>query len=297
LRFIAFGPLIRIEVIAATRLILEEVLLMMKRYGWMLFPAIGALAVAAPARAQDDQAAELAMKLANPLASLISVPLQYNYDEYGGANDGAAVSRLNVQPVIPFSLNEDWNLISRTIIPLVDQQDFPAAAMNESGLGDTTASLFFSPKAPTAGGWIWGAGPVMLLPTASDDVLGTEKWGLGPTAVALKQTGPWTIGFLGNHIWSVAGDDDRADVNATFLQPFVSYVTKTKTTFGLNTESTYDWESEQWSVPVNVQVAQLFKIGPQIMQFAVVGKYWVEAPDDGPEGWGARAQLTFLFPK
>lgn len=269
----------------------------MRRYGWMLFPAIGALAVAAPARAQDDQAAELAKKLANPLASLISVPVQYNYDEYGGANDGAAVSRLNVQPVIPFSLNEDWNLISRTIIPLVDQQDFPAAAMNESGLGDTTASLFFSPKAPTAGGWIWGAGPVMLLPTATEDVLGTEKWGIGPTAVALKQTGPWTIGFLGNHIWSVAGDEDRADVNATFLQPFVSYVTKTKTTFGLNTESTYDWESDQWSVPVIVQVAQLFRIGPQILQLAVGAKYWAAAPDNGPEGWGYRVQLTFLFPK
>lgn len=270
---------------------------MMKRYEWMLFPAISALALAGQAQAQQDQAAELAKKLANPVASLISVPVQYNYDEYGGANDGAAVSTLIMQPVVPFSLNENWNLISRTIIPLVDQQDFPASATNESGLGDTTASLFFSPKAPTAGGWIWGAGPVMLLPTASDDVLGTEKWGIGPTAVALKQTGPWTIGFLGNHIWSVAGDDDRADINATFLQPFVSYVTKTKTTFGLNTESTYDWESEQWSVPVIVQVAQLFKIGPQIMQFAVAGKYWAEAPDDGPEGWGARAQLTFLFPK
>lgn len=270
---------------------------MMKRYGWMLFPAIGALAVAAPARAQDDQAAELAKKLANPIASLISVPLQYNYDEYGVANDGAEVSRLNVQPVIPFSLNDDWNLITRTIVPLVDQDDFPAAAMNESGLGDTTASLFFSPKAPTAGGWIWGAGPVMLLPTASDDALGTDKWGLGPTAVALKQTGPWTIGFLGNHIWSVAGDDDRADVNATFLQPFVSYVTQTKTTIGLNTESTYDWESEQWSVPVIFQVAQLFKVGPQIMQFALGARYWAEAPDDGPDGWGYRAQLTLLFPK
>jgi opacity protein-like surface antigen len=269
----------------------------MRRYEWTLFLATSAWVLATPAQAQDDQAAELAKKLANPIASLVSVPLQYNYDEYGGANDGAAVSRLNVQPVIPFSLNDDWNLISRTIIPLVDQQDFPAAAMNESGLGDTTASLFFSPKSPTAGGWIWGAGPVLLLPTATEDVLGTEKWGIGPTAVALKQTGPWTIGFLGNHIWSVAGDDDRADVNATFLQPFVSYVTKTKTTFGLNTESTYDWESDQWSVPVIVQVAQLFKIGPQILQFAVAGKYWAESPDDGPEGWGYRAQLTFLFPK
>jgi len=256
-----------------------------------------ASALATSARAQDDQAAELAKKLANPISSLISVPLQYNFDSYGGGNDGAEVSRLNVQPVIPFSLNEDWNVISRTIIPLVDQHDFPVAAMNESGLGDITASLFFSPKAPTAGGWIWGAGPVLLLPTASEDALGAEKWGMGPTAVALKQTGPWTIGFLGNHIWSVAGDEDRADVNATFLQPFVSYVTKTKTTIGLNTESTYDWEADQWSVPVVVQVAQLFKIGPQILQFAVAGKYWAVSPDNGPEGWGLRLQLTLLFPK
>lgn len=269
----------------------------MRHYGWTLLLATSAWVLAAPAQAEDDQAAELAKKLSNPLASLISVPVQYNRDEYGGANDGATVSRVIFQPVIPFSLNEDWNLITRTLIPLVDQQDFPAAALNESGLGDTTSSLFFSPKSPTAGGWIWGAGPVLLLPTASEDVLGTEKWGIGPTAAALKQTGPWTIGFLGNHIWSVAGDDNRADVNATFLQPFFSYVTQTKTTIALTTESTYDWESDQWSVPVIVQVAQLFKIGPQILQFALAGKYWAESPDDGPEGWGYRAQLTFLFPK
>jgi len=252
---------------------------------------------AIPACAEDDKAAELAKKLANPIASLISVPLQYNYDEYGGVNDGASASRLNIQPVIPFSLSEEWNLITRTIVPLVDQSDFPIAAMNESGLGDITASQFFSPKTPTAGGLIWGAGPVELLPTASDEALGGEQWGVGPTAVVLKQSGPWTIGFLGNHIWSVAGDDDRADVNATFLQPFVSYITKTKTTIGVNTESTYDWEAEQWSVPVIAQVAQLFKIGPQIMQLSLAGKYWADAPDNGPEGWGARAQLTFLFPK
>jgi hypothetical protein len=297
LRFIAFGPLIRIEVIAATRLILEEVLLMMKRYEWMLFPAISALALAGQAQAQQDQAAELAKKLANPVASLISVPVQYNYDEYGGANDGAAVSTLIMQPVVPFSLNENWNLISRTIIPLVDRQDFPASALNESGLGDITESLFFSPKAPTAGGLIWGAGPILLIPTASDDVLGTEKWGLGPTAVVLKQSGPWTVGMLASHIWSVAGEDDRDDISATSLQPFLSYTTKSHTTVGAYTESSYDWKGEQWSVPLIVQAGQLFKIGPQIMQFAVAGKYWAEAPDDGPEGWGARAQLTFLFPK
>jgi hypothetical protein len=115
--------------------------------------------------------------------------------------------------------------------------------------------------------------------------------------VVLKQSGPWSVGILANHLWSVAGDDDRNDVNATYLQPFVSYVTKTQTTIGLNTESTYDWENEQWSVPVVGQVAQLIKIGPQILQLAVAAKYWAESPDDGPEGWGFRVQLTFLFPK
>jgi len=264
---------------------------------WMLSLAICALALAAPARAQDDQAAELAKKLSNPIAALISVPLQYNHDEYGGTNDGASVGKLNVQPVIPFSLNEDWNLISRTIIPLVDQQDFPLAATNESGLGDITASLFFSPKSATAGGWIWGAGPVLLLPTATKDALGAEKWGIGPTGVVLKQTGPWTVGMLANHIWSVAGNDSRGDVNATFLQPFVSYTTRTQTTFSANTESTYDWNDEQWQVPLNVAVAQLFKIGTQMLQFQVAARYWAATPDNGPEGWGLRLQLTMLFPK
>ena len=269
----------------------------MRRYDWMLFLATSSLALATPARAQDDQAAELAMKLSNPIASLISVPLQYNYDEYGGANDGAAVSKLLVQPVVPFSLNENWNLITRTIIPLVDQQDFPLAAMNESGLGDITSSLYFSPKSPTAGGWIWGAGPVLLLPTATQDVLGTEKWGIGPTGVVLKQTGPWTVGLLAGHIWSVAGDDSRNDVSTSTLQPFFSYTTKAHTTIGAYTESAYDWKGEQWQVPLIVQAGQLFKIGPQILQLAVAGKYWAEAPDNGPEGWGLRLQLTLLFPK
>ena len=271
---------------------------MMKTSGWMIVWILIAATLATPAVAQDDdQAAELAKKLANPIASLISLPLQYNYDEYGGVNEDAAVSRLNIQPVIPFSMNADWNMITRTIMPLVDQNDFPVEAMNESGFGDITASQFFSPKTPAESGWIWGAGPVELLPTASDEMLGGRKWGLGPTSVALKQVGPWTIGGLANHIWSVSGDDDRADINATFLQPFVSYITKTKTTIGLNTESTYDWESDQWSVPVNASVAQLFKIGPQIMQLSLGARYWAESPDDGPEGWGARMQLTFLFPK
>ena len=270
---------------------------MVRCYRWMFFLVMIATALADPAWAQNDQAAELAKKLSNPVASLISVPLQYNYDTYGGTNDGASASRLVIQPVVPFSLNEYWNLITRSIIPLIDQRDFPLAAMNESGLGDITPSFFFSPKSPTAGGWIWGAGPVLLLPTATKDVLGTEKWGMGPTGVALKQAGPWTVGLLAGHIWSVAGNDNRDDVSSTTLQPFFSYTNKTHTTIGAYTESVYDWNGKQWQVPLIFQVGQLFKIGPQILQLAVAGKYWADAPDNGPNGWGLRLQLTLLFPR
>lgn len=262
---------------------------------WSLSPLRGQ--DAAPAAPAADEAAELAKKLANPIAALISLPMQYNYDQFGGVNDDGSVSRLNIQPVIPFSISDNWNLITRTIVPVVEQRGFPVEDMNKFGLGDTVASQFFSPKAPTSRGWIWGAGPVWLLPTATDDALGGEKWGIGPTAVALKQSGPWTVGFLGNHIWSFAGNDDRDEVNATFLQPFVSYITKTKTTIGLATESTYNWGENDWSIPIIPQIGQMFKIGPQIMQLTVGAKYWAESPDNGPEGWGARVQLTFLFPK
>lgn len=254
----------------------------------------GALLIASAASADD---ADLAKQLANPVAALISVPMQMNYDSnYGVAEDGS-VLRINVQPVVPLSLNDDWNLISRTILPIVDQNDFPAPGISEFGLGDTVQSLFFSPKAPTAGGWIWGAGPVLLLPTATDEVLGGEKWGIGPTAVVLKQQGPWTYGALANHIESFAGDDARADVSATFLQPFLSYVTPAKTTWAINTESTYDWEREDWSVPVNVTVAQLLKVGDQLVQVGGGLRYWVTAPDNGPDGWGLRLSVTLLYPK
>jgi hypothetical protein len=255
------------------------------------------LAMAGPVRAQPDQAAELAKKLANPVASLISVPVQFNSDTYGGANDGASVDRLVVQPVVPFSLNQDWNLITRTIVPILDQKGFRNPALNESGLGDTTLSLFLSPKAPTSGGWIWGAGPILLLPTASRDALGTDKWGVGPTGVMLKQSGPWTVGMLAGHLWSVAGNDSRADVSSTTLQPFVSYTSATHTTFGAYTESSYDWKSKQWQVPLIVQAGQLLKLGPRILQLSAAAKYWAASPDDGPRGWGLRLQLTFLFPK
>ena len=254
--------------------------------------AITVLALAATAL--HAQEADLAQKLANPVADLISVPIQSNIDFGVGPGDGT-VWRTNIQPVIPFSISEDWNVISRTILPVVDQEGLAAAgdSLDASGLGDITQSFFFSPKESSP---IWGVGPVLLIPSATDDLLGGEKWGIGPTAVILKQEGPWTFGALANHLWDVAGDDSRAGVNATFLQPFVSYITPTKTTFTINTETTYDWQNDQWIVPANLVVSQLFKIGEQPVQAFVGARYYVETPNGGPE-WGLRFGLTFLFPK
>lgn len=243
----------------------------------------------------DD--AELAKNALNPIAAMISVPLQFNYDRGMGADGDGSKSVLNIQPVIPFSLNGDWNLISRTIVPLIDQRNMlPNGGGDASGLGDITQSLFFSPKKPTASGWIWGAGPVLLLPTASKSQLGAGKWGLGPTAVVLKQADGWTYGVLGNHIWSVAGSSNRNDVNATFIQPFVSYTTKTLTSFGVNTESSYDWKGKQWSVPINLTVTQILKIGKQPLSIQAGARYWADSPENGPKGSGFRLNLTFLFP-
>jgi hypothetical protein len=231
------------------------------------------------------------------VAALISVPFQFNYDDGIGPSDDGSRSVLNIQPVIPFSFGEDWNIISRTIVPLVDQSDIFPGAGSQTGLGDTVQSLFLSPKAPTAGGIIWGVGPVFLLPTATDDLLGTGKWGIGPTGVVLRQQGPWTVGGLGNHIWSVAGDEDRADVSQTFLQPFVSYTTPEAWTFTLQTESTYNWETEEWAVPVNAVASRVVTVGNRPVSFFGGVRYWAEAPDGGPEGWGMRLGATLLFPR
>lgn len=255
------------------------------------------LAAFLPAAVAETGDEALARQLANPIASLVSVPFQSNWDGDIGPVEAGRRYTLNVQPVIPADLNRDWNLITRVILPVVSQQDLFPGAGDQFGLGDTLASLFFSPKRPTADGWIWGAGPVLLLPTGTGDLLTAEKWGLGPTGVALRQAGPWTYGALANHVWSVAGSSSRPDVNRSFLQPFLTYTTPSAWSFVLQAEASYDWEQSAASVPVGIFVGKVLRIGGLPVQFIGGPRYYASHFDNGPKGWGARFNVTLMFPR
>lgn len=253
-----------------------------------------------PVHAQADDNSELAKKAQNPIAAMYSLPIQYNWDQKIGPSGDGMHSVTNIQPVLPFSLNSEWNLISRTILPVINQHGLvEGGSADKSGLGDITQSFFISPKKPTESGWIWGAGPALLLPTGSDDLLSAEQWAAGPTAVALKQSNGWTRGILANHLWGMEGSpaDDKDQLSQTFLQPFFSYTNSSFTTFGINSESTYNWKTHEWSIPVNFTVTQLLKVGGQPMTIQFGPRYWVESGTDGPDGWGVRAAITLLFPR
>lgn len=269
---------------------------------------VPALALLLPLHAEGDS--DLAQQLTNPLADLISMPVQGNID-FGIGPGGGHRMFTNIQPVIPVSLNDDWNVISRTILPVIDQQgtDLFSDRSDAFGLGDIVQSFFFSPKDPEP--FIWGVGPVFLLPTATDSVLGADKWGVGPTGVILKLNGPWTYGLLANHIWDIGGSGSNSldyfvlpngvvsldqKVNLTFIQPFLSYTTSSATTFTINSESTYNWNNSQWTVPINLQVSQLVKIGKAPVSIYAGVRWYAERADQGPD-WGARLGFTMLLPK
>ncbi len=239
---------------------------------------------------------ELAKAAQNPVADLISLPLQNNTNFNFGPEEKTQ-NILNIQPVWPFSLTGEWNVITRTIVPVISQPELFPRDDRENGLGDTTFTAFLSPVEP--GKWIWGAGPVLLLPTATDDKLGAEKWGAGPSAVALTTDGPWLYGVLVSHIWSFAGDSDRSDVNQSLIQPFVNYNLPDGWYLVSSPIITANWEADSedtWTFPLGGGIGKIFRMGRQPLNAQVQAFYNVEAPDNGAD-WQLRLQWQFLFPK
>jgi hypothetical protein len=242
------------------------------------------------ARAQD--ADELAKQTQNPVASLISEPFQGNWDFGLGEND-ATSTLLNFQPVVPFGVSKTTNVILRVIMPLTSQPG-GADGARINGIGDTVTSAFFSPAKP--GRWIWGVGPVVLLPTATNDALGSDKFGIGPTVVVLTQPGKWTLGALFNQIWSTSGNKDRSDVNTTFLQPFANYNLGDGLSVGASMEATGNWEADEtWTAPLLFNISKVTVLGKRPVNLTVAAGPTV-APSGGPN-WRFRLAAVFLYPR
>ena len=246
----------------------------------------------------EMSAEELAKLAQNPIANLISVPFQNNTNFNYGPDDGTQ-NILNIQPVIPITLNKDWNLITRTIFPLIWQPEMSPLQDSTFGLGDTQFSAFLSPS-DASSGWIWGVGFIAQLPTHTDDELGNDNWGLGPTAVALhmKKGSPWVYGVLINNVWSLGTDGDPS-YNNGLIQPFLNYNLPGGTYLTSSPIITADWNADsddRWTVPLGGGIGRIFHFERLPVNAQISGYYNVVTPDYGAD-WQLRAQVQLMFPK
>jgi hypothetical protein len=241
----------------------------------------------------DDDNATLAKMLLNPVSNLARISFESNVDFALSADREGYRYTMNLDPTIPFALGKNWNLISRTRLPLI-QQDGVVESTVQSGLGDMLQSFYLSPN--SSGRGFWGVGTTLLIPTATNESLGTGKFGLGPSVVIGGQTRHWTYGALARHVWSVAGHSDRPDVSATYVEPFLAYTTRSAWTFSLNTESTYDWVGRRWSVPLHVGIAKVLRFRTHPVSVGAALTCWTATVPGGPQACGVRFNLTPLFP-
>jgi hypothetical protein len=250
---------------------------------------------ATPSFAQptDKDPKALAAKLTNPVADLISVPFQYNYDANIGLDKKGTMNSLVVQPVIPIKLNSDWNYIVRPVVTFESANNING--FSGTGVGPVLVETFFSPRA--AKDVIWGVGPILTTPSLSGNNFGTAQTGVGLSAVGLVMKAPWTVGILAYNTWSAGGNANYGTANNLFYQPFVSYVTKSAWTYTINTQSTFNWDARRAQNPVNATVSKIVKFGEMPVSLSVGARYYLSSVPGGPSGWGARASITFLFPK
>jgi hypothetical protein len=247
--------------------------------------------------AHEASTSDLAKAAQNPIADMISVPFQNNFNFHVGPHEQLQ-DVLNIQPVIPITLDRDWNLITRWVTPVISQPPLTVTGDREFGLGDINPSFFFSPKQPTHG-IIWGIGPTFVFPTGTDKTLTQGKYSVGPTFVALTIQGPWVLGVLVNNVWSFAGRSNRAPVNQMLLQPFVNYNLPGGWYLTSSPIITADWEAsdgDRWTVPVGGGFGRVFKIDKQAINAQLAAYYNVARPS-GAADWQVRAQVQLLFPK
>jgi hypothetical protein len=252
--------------------------------------------LAVPALAQENQS--LVKEAKNPFADLIN--LQFFYDaNLGFGPDKETQTVLTIQPVIPFNLNAEWSVITRTILPLIDQPGLAPGEGWTQGPGDTQLSLFLSPT--RSGAWVWGVGPVFQIPSATNDALGQGKWGAGPTAGVQWSGAQWTFGALINNIWSFAGDGSRSSVNQMQLQPEINYnfVANPNRYLTFSPTISANWQAsgdERWTVPVSLGIGQLMKFGRQSVNLQASAYYNVIAPP-GSSNWTLELLVQFLYPQ
>ena len=261
----------------------------------LLAPAVcGAQEQQPPATPPASEGENLARQLSNPVANLVSIPFQMNWDQGVGPGDQTRFL-LNVQPVMPFSVNKDWNLITRVIMPILSQPALAPGGSPAFGVSDVLMTAFVSPTRP---GIIWGVGPALSLPSTTQATLGSGKWSAGPSVVVLNQVGRWTYGALWNQTWSFAGDPARDDVSVMFLQPFVSYTGANLVTVGVQSEASANWKSPDhtWTVPIILTVSKLSTFGMFPASYGVGAGVFVAKPEIGPS-WRLRATLTVLLPR
>jgi hypothetical protein len=244
---------------------------------------------------EESNAKEMAQGAVNPLTTTITVPIQVEYNENIGPTDDGTRTTVFVQPIIPIKISENWNLITRTIVPLIQQDDIFPGAGSQSGLGDISESLFFSPDY-TVDGWTIGAGPYLQFDTATDDYLGFEEHGAGASVIALKVDGHLQYGFLANQAYSIEGHVGGA-YSYAFIQPFVDYTTDGGLTWEFTSESTYNWKDDAWSVPLTVTASQFVMVGDLPILIGGGVKYWAESAAGDPEGISLNLNLYLLFPK